>query len=105
MTVGAEGLKTTPVEQELVQSKVETIKFLLVYNEIRQSALGIRRERKVSRAYCNSIRQIQAFLICRNVTHVGHGTKSPGKLKKKIKKALLGKNNNKFANFRRPVEF
>lgn len=44
-------LKTTAVElQDLVQSKIGTTKFSLVYNQIRQGALGIRRERKVARA-------------------------------------------------------
>ena len=33
-----------------MQSKVGTTKFSLVYNQIRQSALGIRRNRKVARA-------------------------------------------------------
>ena len=33
-----------------MQSKVGTTKFSLVYNQIRQSALGIQRERKVARA-------------------------------------------------------
>ena len=34
----------------MVQAKVGTTKFSLTYNQIRQSALGIRRERKVARA-------------------------------------------------------
>ena len=47
----AEELKTTAVElQDLVQSKVGTTKFSLVYNQIRQSALSIRRKRKVAKA-------------------------------------------------------
>jgi U3 small nucleolar RNA-associated protein 20 len=33
-----------------VQAKVGTTKFSLVYNQIRQSALGVRRNRKVARA-------------------------------------------------------
>ncbi|PPR05452.1 hypothetical protein CVT24_008221 [Panaeolus cyanescens] len=44
-------LKTTAIElQDLVQSKVGTTKFATVYNQIRQGALGIQRERKVARA-------------------------------------------------------
>lgn len=43
-------LKTTAIElQDLVQSKVGTTKFAHVYNQIRQSVLGLRRERKVAR--------------------------------------------------------
>ncbi|KAF8161520.1 armadillo-type protein [Crassisporium funariophilum] len=43
-------LKTTAVElQDLVQSKVGVTKFSNVYNQIRQSTLGVRRERKVAR--------------------------------------------------------
>ncbi|KAF8957355.1 armadillo-type protein [Flammula alnicola] len=43
-------LKTTAIElQDLVQSKVGTTKFAVVYNQIRQSVLGLRRERKVAR--------------------------------------------------------
>ncbi|KAF8901183.1 armadillo-type protein, partial [Gymnopilus junonius] len=46
-----EELKTTAIElQDLVQSKVGTTKFANVYNQIRQSVLGVRRERKVARA-------------------------------------------------------
>lgn len=46
----SEELKTTATElQDLVQSKVGTTKFATVYNQIRQSALGVRRERKVAR--------------------------------------------------------
>ena len=46
-----EELKTTAVElQDLVQAKVGTTKFSLMYNQIRQSALGIRRKRKVAKA-------------------------------------------------------
>ncbi|KAH9485782.1 U3 small nucleolar RNA-associated protein 20 [Psilocybe cubensis] len=45
-----EELKTTATElQDLVQSKVGTTKFATVYNQIRQSVLGVRRERKVAR--------------------------------------------------------
>ncbi|KAF8181826.1 armadillo-type protein [Pholiota molesta] len=45
-----EELKTTATElQDLVQSKVGTTKFASVYNQIRQSVLGLRRERKVAR--------------------------------------------------------
>ncbi|KAF9555058.1 hypothetical protein CPC08DRAFT_643460 [Agrocybe pediades] len=45
-----EELKTTAVElQDLVQAKVGTTKFATVYNQIRQSVLGVRRERKVAR--------------------------------------------------------
>ncbi|KDR69878.1 hypothetical protein GALMADRAFT_255731 [Galerina marginata CBS 339.88] len=45
-----EELKTTAVElQDLVQAKVGTTKFANVYNQIRQSVLGVRRERKVAR--------------------------------------------------------
>ena len=33
-----------------MQAKVGTTKFSLIYNQIRQSALGIRRKRKVARA-------------------------------------------------------
>jgi U3 small nucleolar RNA-associated protein 20 len=44
-------LKTLAAElQDLVQSKVGTTKFSVTYNQIRQSVLGIRRERKVTRA-------------------------------------------------------
>lgn len=44
-------LKTIAVElQDLVQSKVGTTKFSNVYNQIRQSVLGVQRERKVARA-------------------------------------------------------
>ncbi|KJA28736.1 hypothetical protein HYPSUDRAFT_617773 [Hypholoma sublateritium FD-334 SS-4] len=43
-------LKTTAIElQDLVQSKVGTTKFAHIYNQIRQSVLGLRRERKVAR--------------------------------------------------------
>ncbi|PPQ91255.1 hypothetical protein CVT25_006372 [Psilocybe cyanescens] len=45
-----EELKTTAAElQDLVQTKVGTTKFATVYNQIRQSVLGVRRERKVAR--------------------------------------------------------
>ncbi|KAF9479084.1 hypothetical protein BDN70DRAFT_879151 [Pholiota conissans] len=45
-----EELKTTAIElQDLVQAKVGTTKFANVYNQIRQSVLGLRRERKVAR--------------------------------------------------------
>ncbi|PPQ73911.1 hypothetical protein CVT26_006659, partial [Gymnopilus dilepis] len=51
LTGPAEELKTTAIElQDLVQSKVGTTKFANVYNQIRQSVLGVRRERKVARA-------------------------------------------------------
>ncbi|KAF8641440.1 hypothetical protein AX16_009953 [Volvariella volvacea WC 439] len=44
-------LKTTATElQDLVRSKVGTTKFSAVYNDIRQQALGVRRERKTARA-------------------------------------------------------
>ena len=36
--------------QELIQSKVGTTKFAEVYSRIRQSVLGVRRERKTARA-------------------------------------------------------
>lgn len=36
--------------QELVQAKVGTTKFAEVYSRIRQSVLGVRRERKTARA-------------------------------------------------------
>lgn len=43
-------LKTTAIElQDLVQTKVGTTKFAHIYNQIRQSVLGLRRERKVAR--------------------------------------------------------
>lgn len=43
-------LKTTAIElQDLVQAKVGTTKFATVYNQIRQSVLGVRRERKTAR--------------------------------------------------------
>ena len=43
-------LKTIATElQDLVQSKVGVTKFTNVYNQIRQSVLGLRRERKVAR--------------------------------------------------------
>ena len=43
-------LKTTATElQDLVQSKVGVTKFTNVYNQIRQSVMGLRRERKVAR--------------------------------------------------------
>lgn len=45
-----EELKTTATElQDLVQAKVGTTKFATVYNQIRQSVLGVRRERKNTR--------------------------------------------------------
>ncbi|CAA7260357.1 unnamed protein product [Cyclocybe aegerita] len=45
-----EELKTTAVElQDLIQSRVGATKFSNVYSQIRQSALGVRRERKVAR--------------------------------------------------------
>ncbi|KIM44053.1 hypothetical protein M413DRAFT_17908 [Hebeloma cylindrosporum] len=45
-----EELKATAIElQDLVQSKVGTTKFANVYNQIRQSVLGLRRERKTAR--------------------------------------------------------
>lgn len=51
LTYSVEELKATAVElQDLVQSKVGTTKFSLVYNQIRQSALTIRRKRKVDKA-------------------------------------------------------
>jgi U3 small nucleolar RNA-associated protein 20 len=44
-------LKTLATElQDLVQSKVGTTKFSTVYNQIRQSALGVRRERRTAKA-------------------------------------------------------
>ncbi|KIP04981.1 hypothetical protein PHLGIDRAFT_170606 [Phlebiopsis gigantea 11061_1 CR5-6] len=44
-------LKTLAIElQELVQAKVGTTKFAEVYSRIRQSVLGVRRERKTARA-------------------------------------------------------
>ncbi|TFK45123.1 armadillo-type protein [Crucibulum laeve] len=43
-------LKAIAIElQELVQAKVGTTKFSATYNQIRQSVLGVRRERKVAR--------------------------------------------------------
>jgi U3 small nucleolar RNA-associated protein 20 len=43
-------MKILAVElQDLVQSKVGTIKFANVYSQIRQSVLGVRRERKATR--------------------------------------------------------
>jgi U3 small nucleolar RNA-associated protein 20 len=43
-------LKTLATElQDLVQSKVGTTKFSTTYNQIRQSALGVRRERKTAK--------------------------------------------------------
>ena len=45
-----EELKTTAIElQDLVQGKVGTTKFSIVYNKIRQGALEVRRDRKVAR--------------------------------------------------------
>ena len=45
-----EELKTLAVElRDLVQSKVGTTKFSMTYNQIRQTVLGIQRERKAAR--------------------------------------------------------
>jgi len=43
-------LKTLATElQDLVQSKVGPTKFSTTYNQIRQSAVGVRRERKIAK--------------------------------------------------------
>lgn len=43
-------LKATAVElQDLVQRKVGTTKFAVIYNKIRQTVLGVQRERRVAR--------------------------------------------------------
>jgi len=43
-------LKTTAVElQDLVQRKVGTTKFAVTYNKIRQTVLGVQRERRTAR--------------------------------------------------------
>ena len=50
LNVNLAELKTIATElQDLVQSKVSVTKFTNVYNQIRQSVLGLRRERKVAR--------------------------------------------------------
>ena len=50
LTKSTDELKATAIElQDLVQSKVGTTKFANVYNQIRQSVLGLRRERKTAR--------------------------------------------------------
>jgi len=44
-------LKATAVElQDLVQLKVGTTKFAVTYNKIRQTVLGVQRERRTARA-------------------------------------------------------
>jgi U3 small nucleolar RNA-associated protein 20 len=44
-------LKTVCIElQDLIQSKVGTTKFSAAYNQIRQSVLGVQRERKATKA-------------------------------------------------------
>ncbi len=44
-------LKATAVElQDLVQQKVGTTKFAITYNQIRQTVLGVQRERRTDRA-------------------------------------------------------
>ncbi|KAH9003135.1 hypothetical protein EDB86DRAFT_3073621 [Lactarius hatsudake] len=44
-------LKATAVEpQDLVQQKVSTTKFAVTYNKIRQTVLGVQRERRTARA-------------------------------------------------------
>lgn len=44
-------LKTLAVElQDLIQTKVGTTKFSIVYNNIRQNVLGLRQERKTKKA-------------------------------------------------------
>ena len=58
----SDDLKTLAVElQDLVQAKVGTAKFAAGYNDIRQKALSVRRERKASRAI-----QVRLWLVyCR----------------------------------------
>jgi U3 small nucleolar RNA-associated protein 20 len=43
-------LKATAIElQDLVQQKVDTTKFAVTYNKIRQTVLGVQRERRTAR--------------------------------------------------------
>lgn len=49
-TTAIDEIKTIATElQDLVQSKVGTTKFSTIYNQIRQSALGVRRDRKTAK--------------------------------------------------------
>ena len=49
-TCHADELKMTAVElQDLVQQKVGTTKFAITYNKIRQTVLGVQRERRTAR--------------------------------------------------------
>jgi U3 small nucleolar RNA-associated protein 20 len=64
----ADELKATAVElQDLVQRKVGTTEFAVTYNKIRQTVLGVQRERRTARVtkacFCFRVQLVAGYLM------------------------------------------
>jgi len=67
LSASTDELKATAVElQDLVQQKVGTTKFAVTYNKIRQTVLGVQRERRTARVtkacFCFRVQQVARYL-------------------------------------------